>query len=70
MLDELLKKCFDSLNKQLLAKVINTLIHQYTVKGKAHKKTKELLINLVLDSELLHDFLSICLIDNREPLPN
>jgi hypothetical protein len=44
VVDELLVRCKDWFSETTLIKLINALLDQYTVKGKAHKKTKELII--------------------------
>lgn len=48
VLDELFTRCDGWIKPPLLNKVVNTLLDQYTVKGKAHKKTKELLTELLM----------------------
>lgn len=55
------------MKQPLLTKIVNTLLDQYTVKGKAHKRTKELLIELLLKENGSELFLEICLVNNLEP---
>lgn len=61
--DRMLEKCLSLLDKRLLCLIVNTLLNQYTVKGKAHQLSKERLI-----ASLLHQpafsltlFLELCL---------
>lgn len=67
VLEELLTKCSGWLKSPLLDKVVNTLLDQYTVKGKAHKRTKELLTELLCKSGGVEAFLELCLVNNPEP---
>lgn len=43
----LFQKTFLNVNKTTLQKIINTLIDQYTVKGKAHESAKNQMIDLI-----------------------
>lgn len=72
MLQKGIKKLEDSPKKsELLKKIINTMLDQYTVKGKAHQEAKETLIQSLVKNKPVNiiDLIELCLFENREPKP-
>ena len=59
----LFQKTFEKLSKKTLQKIINTLIDQYTVKGKAHESAKNEMIDLIKSRNptLAKNMIEICL---------
>jgi hypothetical protein len=69
--DLLLRRSLSQLDARRVHLIIQALLNQYTVKGKAHQHSKELFLALVVAEKRLSLplLMQLCLLDNPEPKP-